>query len=131
MPRLPEPSLNSLACIDQRHRLALLAEVRTVEGYEVVGVGNFVATDDRTVEVGLVIGDDWQQQGIGTALALRLLQAAAARGFDRFVAHVLRENVAVRRLLKHVAVVSTKTQHGASEVTFVCKGAIRPEDAAR
>ena len=130
MPRLPQPWLNSLVCIDRR-RLALLAEVRTVEGYEVVAVGDYSATDDHTVEVGLLVGDDWQQQGIGTALALELLQAAAALGFDRFVAHVLGENVAVRRLLKHVAIVSTKTQHGVSEVTFVFNDATRSEDAAR
>src|SRR5262245_60668986 len=119
MPRLPEPLLNSLACIDSRRRFALLAEVRTVDGHEVVAVGNYVATDNRTVELGLVVGDEWQQQGIGTALAMNLLMAAEARGFDRFVAHVLGDNDAVKRLLKHVAVVSTRTQHGVSEVTFV------------
>ena len=130
MPRLPQPWLTSLACTDRR-RLALLAEVNTVDGYEVVAVGNYSATDDQTVEVGLVVGDDWQQQGIGTALARELLQAASARGFDRFVAHVLGENVAVRRLLKHVAIMSTKTQHGVSEVRFVFNDATHSENAAR
>jgi acetyltransferase len=98
MPRLPEPLLNSLVCIDYRRRLALLAEVRTVDGHEVVALGNYGATDDRTVEVGLVVRDDWQQQGIGTALAMKLLEAAAARGFDRFVAGGLSVCVRLRGL---------------------------------
>jgi len=120
MPALPEPLLNSLACTDYHRRLALLAEASTVDGHIVVGLGNYGATEDGTVEVGLVVRDKWQKQGIGTALATKLLQAAEARGFNRFVANVLWENVAARRLLKHVAVVvSTKTQHGVSEVSFV------------
>lgn len=120
LPALPESVLRLLACVDYRRRLALVAEVDTVCGAEVVALGSYGAIDDGTAEVGLVVRDEWQRQGIGTALAMRVLQAAEARGFDRFVAHVLYENTGMRRFLNQVGLVmSTKTQQGVSEVSFV------------
>ena len=124
MPELPDSFLRLITCVDYRRRLALLAESTNMDGdAEVVALSEFIAIDHRTAEVGLVVRDDWQHQGLGTALATRTLLAAEVRGFDRFVAQVLCENVGVMRLLGHLGVVlSMKTQHGASEVTFVRKG---------
>ena len=120
MPLLPDPVLRLISCVDYCRRLALLAELDARDGVQVVALGSFAAVDDNTAEVALVVSDEWQRQGIGIALAARVLLAAEARGFDRFVAHVLRENVAIRRLLNHVGVVvSTKSQHGVSEVGFI------------
>lgn len=116
---LPESMLRLLTCVDYRRRLGLLAEVETATGAVVVGLGNYGATDDDTAEVALMVRDDWQGLGIGTTLAARVMQAAEARGFDRFVAHVHWENMAIRRLLKHVDLVSTQSQGGVSEVSFV------------
>jgi RimJ/RimL family protein N-acetyltransferase len=120
MPRLPDPLLELISCVDYSRRLALLAEMRTPDGVQVVALGNFAAIDDNTAEVALVVDDKWQRQGIGTALGIRVLVAAEARGFDRFVAYVLHHNTAIRRLLNHVAlVVSTQMQDGVSELCFV------------
>ena len=120
MAALPDSVLGLIVSVDYRRRLALLAELERGDGAEVVALGSFGAVDDHTAEVALVVGDEWQHQGIGIALASRVLQAAEARGFDRFVAHVLPENGAMRKLLKHVGVVvSMKTRHGVSEVSFV------------
>jgi len=106
--------------VDDRRRLALLAESDTVEGGEVVALSEFAAIDDHTAEVALVVRDEWQRQGLGTALATRTLLAAEARGFDLFVAQMLYENVGVMRLLDRVGVVvSMKIQRGISEVTFI------------
>ena len=53
-----------------------------------MGLASFGAIDDGNVEVALVIRDDWQRQRLGTELAGRLLQAAEARGFHRFITNV-------------------------------------------
>jgi RimJ/RimL family protein N-acetyltransferase len=120
MPLLPDPVLRLISCVDYCRRLALLAELDGRDGVQVVALGSFAAIDDNTAEVSLVVGDEWQRQGIGRVLAGRVLLAAEARGFDRFVAHVLCENVVIRRLLDRVGlVVATKAQHGVSEVCFV------------
>jgi GNAT superfamily N-acetyltransferase len=119
-PRLPDSVLKLLSHVDYRRRLAMLAELNIAERAEVAALGSFAAIDDDTAEVGLVVRDEWQRRGIGKALAMRVLLAAEARGFDRFVAHVLGGNVAIREVLNHVGVVvSTKTKHGVSEVFFV------------
>ena len=120
---LPDSLLRLIMSADQCRRLALLAESDIVDGAEVVGLSECVAIDDHTAEVGLVVRDGWQRQGLGTALATRTLLAAEASGFDRFFAQVLLENVETMKLLDRVGIVrSMKTRRGVSEVTFVRRG---------
>ena len=124
MPQLSESMVKLLACVDYRQRLALLAEVSTTDGTELVALGSYAAVDGRTAEIGLVVRDEWQRRGIGMALATRVLQAAEARGFDRFVAHLLHENVMARRFLNRLGgILSTKSQDGVLKVSFVGPGA--------
>jgi RimJ/RimL family protein N-acetyltransferase len=119
MPTLPDSIFSQIIADDDR-RVALLAEVETATGAEIVAIGNFGAIDERGGEVALVVGDRWQRQGIGTAVARRVLRAAHARGFTRFVAHALWENRAIRKLLRHVGdIVSAETRHGVSGISFI------------
>jgi RimJ/RimL family protein N-acetyltransferase len=91
-----------------------------VHGGHVVALGNVSAIDDERAEVGIVVGDAWQRQGIGVAITSRLLQAAEVRGYHRFVVHGLWANPALRRLLSHVAdVESSSARQGVMEITFV------------
>src|SRR5262249_3842735 len=120
---LPESILAQLACVDYCRRLALVAEVDTPTGVEVAALGSYGAVDASSAEVALVVSDAWQRQGIGVGLAARVLKAAQQRGFHRFVVHTLWENVATRKLLRHVGrIVSAQTQYGVSEVAFVGNG---------
>jgi acetyltransferase len=119
LPSLPDSLLRLLARVDYRRRVSLLAEYEAGGIRQVVGLGSFGAIDNDSAEVALVVSDEWQHQGIGTALADRLLRAAEDRGFARFVVHVLSENTVMRRLLKRVGhIVSSQTRLGVSEVTF-------------
>lgn len=129
MPELPDSILRLITGVDYHRRLALLAESDMGDGAEVVALSEFTAIDDHNAEVGIVVRDDWQRLGLGTALATRTLLAAEVRGFDRFVAQVLYQNVGAMRLLDHVGVVvSMKTRRGVSEVTFVRRGTRRDVD---
>ena len=120
MPTLPDYIVRMLACVDYRGHLALVAEHDNGNGTEIVGLASFAAIDDGQVEVALVVRDDWQRQRLGTELAGRLLRAAEARGFHRFIANVLWDSVAIRKLLKSLGdVVSTKMSGGTSEIAFV------------
>jgi len=73
MPVLPDPVLEALTCVDDR-RLALVAELDP-GGADVVALANFCATADGTAELAVVVRDDCQGQGIGTALVCKLLEA--------------------------------------------------------
>mgnify|MGYP003694359547 CR=1 FL=1 len=89
MPALPDSLLRLLVTVDYRCRLSLIAEVEASGRREVIALGSFGAIDSGTAEVGLVVSDAWQRQGIGTILARAILRAAEDRGFARFVAHLL------------------------------------------
>jgi acetyltransferase len=120
LPFVPESLLQVLAAVDDPQRLTLIAELDAADGAGVVAVGNAVGLDDNRAEMALVVADAWQQMGIGVALAASLLAAADLRGFDRFVAHGLWDNPALRPILRRIAhIVSTRTKYGVSEITFV------------
>jgi GNAT superfamily N-acetyltransferase len=101
--------------------MALLAQLRRGNDAEIVGLGNVGLGDDGDAELGLVVRDDFQRQGIGTALVTKLLRRAEARGFHRFVGYVLWENSPVmRKFLSRVAdIVSATTHEGVSEMHFI------------
>jgi RimJ/RimL family protein N-acetyltransferase len=120
LPALPESVVRMLVRVDYHRSLALVAEARDEAGVAVVGLASFGAIDDRNVEMALAVRDDWQQQRVGTELALRVMDAAESRGFHRFIATFRSENVAIRRLLAGVGdVVSAHASGGISELAFV------------
>lgn len=124
MPALSDSLVEMLACVDGRRRLALVAERERDGAVEVVGLANFGAIDDETAEFGIVVQDDWQRRGLGTALLDWLLRAAADRGFERFVAHVLTENWVIRKLLKRFGrITHGSVSYGVAELAFVPTGA--------
>jgi len=120
MPVLPDAVVRQLACVDGRRSVALVAEARVGDRADVVGLASYGAIDERTVELGLVVRDEWQRQSIGTELATRVLEMAEARGFHRFVASIHSHNVAIRRLLLKIGIVVSATfEGGVSEIVFV------------
>jgi len=121
MPALPDHLVRQLACGDYRRQLALVAEYDSgTASAEPIGLASFGAIDDSTVEVALVVRDEWQRHQVGTELAQRLMLAAEARGFHRFIATVLSGNTGIRRLLSHVGrVVSGRIDGGTMELAFV------------
>jgi acetyltransferase len=117
---MPEALVRQLASVDYRRHLALVAEYDGGSGRETIGLASFGAVDDERAELGLVVRDDWQGRRLGTELAVRLLDAAEARGFRRFIAHVAAGNAVIRRIIRNVGlVVSASASFGVSEVVFV------------
>ena len=117
MPVLPDSVVRLLTCGDYRRRLSLVAELETPDGAEVVALGSFAAIDEHRAEVGLVVRDEWQRQGIGVALAERVMVAAQARGFDRFVAHTLWDNQVLRNsCVRGLTTSQSTTSYGVSRV---------------
>jgi RimJ/RimL family protein N-acetyltransferase len=117
---LPESLLRRLVSVDGRRHVAFVAEYDGPAGVETIGLGSFAAADDERAEVGLVVRDDWQGRRLGSELAVRMLDAAEARGFHQFIAHVASGNAAIRRIITRLGlIVTAKTSFGVSEVVFV------------
>lgn len=68
----------------------------------------------RTAEVALVVADSHQRRGIGTALADRLVAAAAARGIERIEAFSEGGNRAVARMVARGAPGAERERAGAT-----------------
>ena len=98
MKRLPPDWARLLATVDYRRRLALVAEHGPAA--ELVAVARYEPTDDpQTAEVAFVVQDSFQGKGLGTKLLQALLEAAQARGIQRFRAYVLADNTRMLDLL--------------------------------
>jgi len=120
IPALPDVVVRRLASVDHCRRLAVVAEDEGAGCAGVVALASFSAVDETTAEVAVVVQDDWQRQGVGTALVSTILDAAEKRGFNRFVATVAADNSIIRRLLDRFGrVVASHTSLGVSELVFV------------
>ncbi|MFC8850807.1 MULTISPECIES: GNAT family N-acetyltransferase [unclassified Micromonospora] len=68
----------------------------------VVAMANLLTEGDEA-EVALLVRDDWQRRGIGTALLRRLVRHAERAGLAALVLHVQAENTPMLRTLRRLA----------------------------
>ena len=101
-PRLGDRQAKHFAEVDYTNRFALVA-FASGEPDEIIGVARFdrlEATDEA--ELGIVIADRYQGQGLGRAMLSLLIEAARARGIRRLFALVLADNVRMIGLLRRL-----------------------------
>jgi RimJ/RimL family protein N-acetyltransferase len=69
-----------------------------------IGVARYVRLEDRpdTAELGVVVSDDRQGEGIGSLLLQRLAAAARANGIERLSALILEDNRPMLNLIKEL-----------------------------
>lgn len=106
-PILSESDARYLVQVDGRDHFALVAT--TVAGPEpgaIVAVTRFVRLPDEPgiAEFAIVVADAHQRQGLASALMRRLAAAAVEREVNRFRATMLADNLAIQRMLEHLAV---------------------------
>ncbi|WP_250006054.1 GNAT family N-acetyltransferase [Actinoplanes sp. M2I2] len=70
-------------------------------GDRVVAMGNLLAEGDLG-EIAMLVDDDWQRRGVGTALLRRLYAYAEQSRFAALVAHTAADNVAMLRTLRRL-----------------------------
>ncbi|MEV0701281.1 GNAT family N-acetyltransferase [Saccharopolyspora sp. NPDC050389] len=66
---------------------------------EVIGMGNLMYDGDSG-ELALLVRDDWQRQGVGTALARKLVEQAEELGIGTLTAQTHVDNTAIARTLR-------------------------------
>jgi len=117
-PRLTSSELKYLTEVDFDDHYALVAVLARAPSV-IVGVGRWVrdAGAPSDAEIAIVIADDLQGLGVGTALGIALADAATARGITRFTASMLPENLAAHRLFKKISSQMRVTYaHGVDEM---------------
>jgi GNAT superfamily N-acetyltransferase len=101
--RLTSAELRYLTEIDFVDHYALVAE--RPGGRRLAAVGRWVRDAERpdVAEMAIVVDDPLQRQGLGSALAYALADAARARGIGRFTGTALTENAAAARLFRRLS----------------------------
>jgi protein lysine acetyltransferase len=103
-PQFTRAELRYLTEVDGLNHIALVAVLED-DPDQLVAVARCVRLPDRvaTAEMAIVVGDPWQNQGLGRALATALADAARAVGIRRFAATMLGDNEPARRLMRTFA----------------------------
>ena len=119
-PAVSPQALRRLAEVDHRDHEALVAvaDAGDDDGGTVIGEARWVrdGDDGAVAEMAITVADDWQQCGLGTALAHDLARRAAEEGVERFSAEVLTDNTGIRRLVEYVGEVDHAQQGGGVSV---------------
>jgi acetyltransferase len=113
--------LRYLTEVDGRDHVALVAEYPGEPVRRLIAVGRFVRTaDDSDAEVAIVVADDWQRRGVGSAISDLLADEARRRGIRRFTATMASDNIAAQKLMQrlHWRLQSRAAGHGVSEVVL-------------
>lgn len=107
-PYLSTADATYLSAIDGCDHYALVATFAESPAVAetIIAVARFVRTpeDSATAEFAIVVGDEWQGDGLGRELMGRLVDAAVTRGVLRFQATMLADNLAIQRLSERFAV---------------------------
>jgi acetyltransferase len=104
--RVRHERLTRICFLDYDRQMVLVAEDRTPDKGErqILAVGRLNRTAvEGEAEFSLLIIDQFQGTGLGTALLGKLVEVARAEGLKRLTAEMLADNVAMRRLAEQFA----------------------------
>lgn len=95
--------VEQLTDIDYLNDVALVAVTEDTGSERIVGVSRY-ATDSaqERCECAVVVADDWQNKGLGTALMKHLIDIARLRGLRVMESVDLAENVEMRELARYL-----------------------------
>jgi acetyltransferase len=90
---LPPALLYEMTHVDQQRHVAFVAQTRDPGDSRIVADARYVRlADSGDADFAIAVADDWQRQGLGRALAERLLQHAREHGVLNLVGDVLWDN---------------------------------------
>lgn len=107
-PCLSRSELRLLASIDATH-YALVAHLE--DDPQPIAIARLVRDGDEA-EIAFAVADEYQNQGIGSALTAQLLADARASGITRITALVAGDNSAAIKVVRRVATVVTASYEG-------------------
>lgn len=118
----PKPYLTAeeaeyLANVDFTRRFAIVGAIDEDGEERIVAVGRFDIVGEGVAEPAIVVRDDYQSSGLGTAILERMVEVARGRGVERFSAEVLAENERMIQLLRQAGLDVGSPEDGVVRVT--------------
>jgi len=110
MPSMPQRILQKFTDVDYSSDMALIALYpHDSSNPELVGIAQWISDPhDGIPEVAFQVRDDWQGQGLGKFLFLRLVEISKFFGVSRFKADVLVDNKAMKGVFDGAGVPCTR-----------------------
>ena len=102
MPDIDESTVNHFTFYNPRERVVVAATAPLAGVEEIVGMADIALVDTGVAELGIVVDDEHQGQGIGGALLEAVASLAAAHGATHLRAELLDHNRAMIRLLERL-----------------------------
>ena len=122
--------LKQITRIDYARDMALIATVMLEDREVQIGVARYVRRkDDKTCEFALSVADAWQHRGIGRALMLNLMDAAAAAGIETMLGDILSSNAPMLHFMRALGFTVEASPEG-PEIRRVSKRLAAPASAA-
>ena len=101
--RVAHDRLAHICACDYDNELVLVVDYKDPQtgDQRILGVGRLnKLPGGKEAEVAVIISDQYQAKGLGSALLSRLVQIARERNLSRLVAEILHDNLAMQTLLK-------------------------------
>jgi acetyltransferase len=118
---LPRSELARLAQIDYAREMAFIAVRNGGDGeQQTLGVVRAVIDPDNVeAEFAIIVRSDLKGQGLGHILMHKMIEFLTARGTQRMVGHVLRENDSMRRMVRSLGFVPREAGFEADTMQYV------------
>jgi GNAT superfamily N-acetyltransferase len=81
-----------------------------------VGFASLAVDGDGSTHIGVLVEDEWQRQGVGSALMAALLHRARQRRLPSLIADVLAEDLFILPLLARIGPITTSSARGSHTV---------------
>lgn len=106
--------------VDYRNSFAFIANVIREPHSDIVAVGRYYRLPDgHTAQIDLVVEDDYQGRGLGTAILEQLIITARDNGIDAFEADVLGDNQEMMAVFKNYGFhIASELRQNLYHVTF-------------
>ena len=95
-----EPEIAFFLNIDFINHVALVAVIEDLGGLKIIGGGRYIVVQPGRAEAAFVVVDQYQGQGIGSALLRHLATLARGAGIDELIAEVLPDNTSMLKVFE-------------------------------
>jgi RimJ/RimL family protein N-acetyltransferase len=95
-----EPEIAFFLNIDFINHVALVAVPEELERPRIIGGGRYIVVQPGRAEVAFVVVDQYQGQGIGSALLRHLATLARGAGISELIAEVLPDNTSMLKVFE-------------------------------
>src|SRR3954447_24617752 len=129
MPQVSDATVRHFTFYDPRARITFAATMPGDVGEEIVGLADAAFVGTGLAEIGVVVSDEHQHQGLGKLLSEAVASIAIKRGATHLKAQMLAGNAPMLRLFERLGRTVRSVEDGTSTV-YVRLSAVRRRVAA-